>query len=444
VNLEPLRRLKSKLSVAFLAAAALILASCGGGGATATPGGTGLLQLLPGSATIYAGVPYTANIVGGRKPYLVTSNEPTLIELNFTTDSNTFTFVARNPGVVDVGLEPDEVPRRSVIIEVRDSNGISISNTYNVLQNFFTGYGESYTAACAASGAGETPQACSGSDTLITLIPVSNGTLYGNRELQFDKVRGDYQFLVENPATTPQLVDQLRVRTDHLGRAFVRVRVSAGAPTQFATYKITDVATGASTNAVFVIVQQPVVDAISVFPTTLSFSGSLAGRCGAGSADIFVFGGTPPYNVTGSSGVAVSPSTISASGGRTAVTLLLTSTPCSPGSVVVSDSRGSVATVTVENNEGSGTLPPLSLAPTTIASLACGTTTTITVVGGVGQISAASQHPRITATASSGTISITRLNGDGATIYPTSGTVTVTDGATIETIDITATPANCP
>ncbi len=101
VNFEPLRRLQSKLSVAFIAAAALVLASCGGGGATSSPNTVGDLQLLPGAGSIYAGVPTTFNIVGGRAPYLVTSSEPTLIEVGFTTSSNSFTIVARNPGVID-------------------------------------------------------------------------------------------------------------------------------------------------------------------------------------------------------------------------------------------------------------------------------------------------------------------------------------------------------
>jgi len=444
VNFEPLRRLKSKLSVAFVAAAALVLASCGGGGATSTPGASGGLQLLPETASIYAGVPFTFNIVGGRKPYLITSSEPTLIPLGFTTDSNSVTIVARNPGVINTGLDPNEVERRSVIVQVRDSNGASVSHVFEVLQNFFTGYGQRYTSACATNAIGESPQACSGSESLITLIPVSNGTLYGDRELQLDRVRGDFQFQVEDPAVTPQLVDRIRVRTDHNGRAFVRLRVAANAPTQIASYTITDIRTGATTFAAFVIVQQPVVDTISVIPSSLSFTGSLVGRCGAGSADVFVFGGTPPYTVTGSAGIGVSPSTITASGGRTSISLGLTAAPCAPGTVLITDSRGSIATVTVENNEGSGTLPPLSVAPTSVASLACGTTSTVTVVGGAGQISAASQHPRITATASSGSVSITRLNGDGATIYPTAGSVTITDGATIVTVAISATPANCP
>ncbi|MBK6980292.1 MAG: hypothetical protein IPH30_01300 [Betaproteobacteria bacterium] len=447
MNFEPLRRLQTKLSVAFLAAGALILTSCGGGGATGSPAAAGNLQLLPGAATIYAGVPYTVNIVGGRPPYLVTSNEQTLIELNFTTSSNSFQFVARNPGVVDVGLDPDEVPRRSVIIEVRDSNGASTSNTYSVLQNFFTGYRESYQSTCASGGgAGAVaPPACSGTDTLITIFPVSNGTLYGNREFQFDRVRGTYSFVEPDPATIPQLVDRIRVRTDQEGKAIVRMRVAAAAPTQLATYKVTDILTGVTTDLVVLIVQQSVVDTISLVPATLEFTGGLSTQCGAGTADVFVFGGTPPYSVTASAGLAVSPTTVTASGGKISVTAGSTSPPCpANGSVIVTDSGGAVGTLPVTLVAGGGTPTPLAASPTTIANLNCGNSVQVTLIGGVGGLSSTSTHPRITSTISATSLTMTRLAGDGATVYPATGSVTVTDGASIVTVTITATPANCP
>ncbi len=445
MNFDPLRRLQSALSAVALATAALVLSSCGGGGASSSPGSVGNLQLLPGTSSLYAGVPYTFNIVGGRAPYLVTSSEPTLVELGFTTSSNTFQVLPRNPGVVDVGLDPNEVPRRTVNIEVRDSNGAAISNAYNVLQNFFTGYQESYTSTCSAPSSGAAPQACSGTDSLINLFPISNGTLYGNRELQFTKVRGDFQFVVEDPNATPQLVDQIRRTTDHLGGIRQRLRVTNAAPTQLATYQITDIVSGASTMAVFLIVQQAPVDTITVVPSTLTFAGALNTQCGTGSSDVFVFGGTPPYTINAPAGISVSPTTLSSSGSKFTVTALSTSPPCQTGgSVVITDSKGAASAVDVTISAGSGTPPTLTASPTTVANLACGATAQVTLIGGAGGLSTTSSHPRIFATPSAGTLTITRQNGDGVTVYPTSGTITVTDGTTIVTVTITATPANCP
>ncbi len=445
MNLEPLRRLQSKLSVAFVAAAALVLSSCGGGGATSSPNNTGNLELIPATATLYAGVPYTLNVTGGLPPYLITSTEPTLVELNFTTSDHTFSVVPRNPGVVDVGLDPDEVLRRSVSIEVRDSRGTRISRTYNVLQNFVTGYRESYSSTCGAAATATPPQACSGTDTIINLIPVSNGTLYGNREYQLDKIRGDFQFVVEDPSVTPQLVNQIRVRTDHTGQSHIRMRVTNNAPTQIASYKITDVSTGSTTVALFTILQQPVFDTITVLPDTVTFTGTLATRCGTGSADIFVSGGTPPYSLAASAGLAVSPTTVDLSGGRFTVTAGLTAPPCPSGtSVVVTDSRGATALVSVAIQPGTGTTPPLSAAPTSL-TLLCGQSGSVTVIGGTGApLSANSSVPRVSASVVGSTVSISRANGDLGVNYPTSGTVTVTDGTSVVSIGVSGWAATCP
>ncbi len=446
MNLEPLRRLQSKLSVAFVAAAALVLSSCGGGGATSSPNTTGALSLTPLTATFYAGVPYTVTVSGGLPPYLVTSSEQTLVELNFTTSDHEISFVPRNPGVVDVGLDPNEVLRRSVNIDVRDSAGMQISRTYNVLQNFFTGYRESYSNTCASGGAAATPpQACSGTDSIINLVPVSNGTLYGNREYQLDKIRGDFQFVVEDPSVTPQLVNQIRVRTDHTGQSHIRMRVTNNAPTQIASYKITDVSTGSTTVALFTILQQPVFDTITVLPDTVTFTGTLATRCGTGSADIFVSGGTPPYSLAASAGLAVSPTTVDLSGGRFTVTAGLTAPPCPSGtSVVVTDSRGATALVSVAIQPGTGTTPPLSAAPTSL-TLLCGQSGSVTVIGGTGApLSANSSVPRVSASVVGSTVSISRANGDLGVNYPTSGTVTVTDGTSVVSIGVSGWAATCP
>lgn len=444
MKLDPLRSLQSKLSIAFLALAALALGSCGGGGAASSPQGAGSLQLLPGSGSFYAGVPYTLTITGGRKPYLVTSSEPTLVKLGFTTDSNEFSIVPNNPGVVDVGLDPNAVPSRTVIIQVRDSNGVAISNEYSVLQNFFTGYGESYTSTCAAGATGA-PAACSGSETMVTLSPVSNGTLYGNRVLRFDRVRGDYAFVVEDPNAVPQLVNTITAQTDHVGRARVRLRVPNDAPTQMATYRVTDVATGVTVNLAFGIVQQAPIDLITFLPgAAWTFTGLLQTECGSGSADFFVYGGTPPYTVQANVPLSFSPGTLNAIGDRLTVFLPPSSTCYSNLGVVVTDSKGSRGLITISSQPGTQTLPALAVAPASIATLNCGTSGQATVVGGNGRYTANSSHPRITAQVAGNTVTVTRLAGDGTIAYPVTGSISITDGASVVTLAITATPANCP
>jgi hypothetical protein len=403
------------------------------------------LALTPAASSFYAGVPYSLNITGGRKPYLVTSSEQTLIALNFTTESPTVEFVANNPGVVDPGLDPNEVPRRSVTITVRDSLGISVSATYSVLQNFFTGYGASYSNTCASTGA-VPPQACSGTDTVLSYAPVSQGVLYGNRELQFERVRGDYSFVVEDPSVVPQSVNLIRVRTDQTGRALVRMRVAVNASTQTATYKVTDVSTGVTANGVFTIVQQAPVDAITVLPSNeVTFTGLLSTQCGAGGADVYVYGGTPPYSVVATNPLAVSTPTLAASGDKLNIGLSFVPPPCPQGlAVIVSDSKGARAQIAVKSEAGTGTLPPLTISPTAIPTLLCGQSAQVLVIGGSGSLNYVSTHPRIDVTVSGSTIALTRRTADGATLYPTTGTISVTDGNTFASIGVGSTPANCP
>jgi hypothetical protein len=448
VNFAALRSVQTQLSIAFVASAALLLASCGGGGATGTnPGNTaGTLSLAPGSGSLYAGVPYTINIVGGRRPYLVTSSEQTVVALNFTTSSNSFDILANNPGVIDVGLDPDAVPSRSVSITVTDSAGQTSTSTFNVLQNFFTGYGVSYTSLCA-SGSGAAPQACSGLESLIRLSPVSQGVRYGNRVLQLDKIRGDFQFVQEDPAAVPQLVNQLRVTTDQTGLASARLRVTVAAPTQVASYRVTDVRTGVTTDQTFIIVQQDPTTVINLVPNSFTFTGGLTGTCGTGSGQAIVLGGVGPYQVLTSSPLIIAgPNPVPKNGDLLSVTVPagITGSNCPTGSVTVIDAQGARGTLTVTSAAGSGTPPPIVLSPSTLTLTCTAPTGSAAVIGGNGSLSAVSSHPRVQATISGTILTVTRLTPDVPVVaYPATATIAITDGASI--VNLTASvPSSCP
>jgi hypothetical protein len=448
VNFAALRRAQSQLSIAFVASAALFLGSCGGGGASGTtPSNTaGEVRLSPEASTLYAGVPYTINIVGGRRPYLVTSSEQTLVALNFTINANSFEILANNPGVIDVGLDPDAVPSRTVNITVTDSAGQQFTSAYNVLQNFFTGYGVQYSSTCA-SVAGVAPQACSGLDSIIRLSPVSQGTRYGARLLQLDKIRGDFQFVQEDPNVVPQLVNQLRVTTDQTGLAIARLRVSVGAPTQIATYRVTDVRTGVTTDQSFIIVQQAPSTVITLVPNTFTFTGGLAGTCGTGSGQSIILGGAGPFSVQTSNPLIIAgPNPVAASGDRLSVTVPsgITGTNCPTGVVTVIDSQGAVGTINVTSQPGSGAPPPIALSPSTLTLTCTAPTGSAAVIGGNGSLSAVSSHPRVQATISGNILTVSRLVPDVPVVaYPATATIAVTDGASI--VNLTASvPASCP
>lgn len=443
MNFAALRSAKTLLSLAFVASASLLVASCGGGGASGSPATAGTpVRLTPESGSLYAGVPYTFTIIGGRRPYQLSSSEQTLVALNYSTSSSSFEVIPNNPGVIDVGLDPDAVPSRTVNIQVVDSGGSVFNASFNVLQNFFTGYGVSYQSLCA-SGTGAPPQACSGLDSVVRFSPTSQGTRYGNRVMQFDKVRGDFQFVQEDPAAVPQLVNQLRTTTDQNGLALARLRVTVGAPTQIATYRITDVRTGVTTDQTFIIVQQDPTTVINLIPNSFTFTGGLAGTCGTGSGQSIILGGVGPYQVLTSSPLIIAgPNPVEKNGDRLSVTVPVGVTTCPTGTVTVIDSQGARGTITVASQPGTGAPPPIAVSPTSLTLTCVAPTASAAVIGGTGGLSVVSSHPRVQATISGNVLTVTRLLGDGGITYPATATIAITDGATI--VNLTATvPINC-
>jgi len=201
---------------------------------------------------------------------------------------------------------------------------------------------------------------------------------------------------------------------------------------------------------VFTIVQGSIVGTLTVLPNSFTFTGARAGVCGTGSADFIVFDGDPPYTAVSSNpNISVTPTTSSSNPARFTV-IASNAFVCVDTTIVVTDRNNRRATVTVKTEEGSATLPPLVVSPTTVTlNDTCGFSTSVTAVGGVGPLSANSTHPRVAATLSGNTITITRLTPDpvppaGPAFYPTTATVTVTDGATIQSITVNGVRQFCP
>jgi len=427
-------------------AATWMLAACGGGGASpASPGATnqgGAPTMAPNSATFFAGVVNTITITGGRRPYTLSSSEPSLLAVPQTLSAGSFQVVPANPAVVDTGLPPDALPVRTVIITLTDANGQTTSSTIKVGVNFLTGLGVSFSSNCAAGSGGTAPAACAGGDTVLSLNPSTNGNLIGGKTLRLDVIRGPFQFVDANGATVPSIT----VTTDHSGRTQALLRVTSNVSGQFGVVRVTDVATGVFVDEVFPITGAP-QSTLTVVPNTFTFTGALTTQCGTGSGDFVVFDGVPPYSAVSSDpNIRVSPTTTNANPGVFTITAFNNSVCITGAQVIVTDSQGGRATVTVNTAAGSTappTPPPLIVNPTTI-TLACGTSGSVTAVGGNGTFIVNSTHPRVTAVASGNTITITRLDGDPpGSSFPTTGAVSVSDGTTISTVTLTV-PASCP
>ena len=445
VKFQALR--KSLLGGLASLATAVLLGSCGGGGAAMDPLQGGTLSFLPqtiNGGTIYAGIPVTLTIAGGRRPYALNSNEPGILAVPQSLDGSTFTVIPNNPGVIDSGLGPDDLPRRTVILTARDSVGLQATVNIAVAQNFLTSYGVTFTSNCPASGT-NVPGACSGGESAVRLLAVFNGSLAGNRQFRFEVLRGPFQFVHPGTNNTGNTVT---TNSDHAGVVTALLRVSAGVPTQLGVLRVVDVATGVYADHVFTITQaNPTSATITVIPNEITFTGALSTECGTGIAEFLVYDGAAPYTAVSSSpdlqvrrlgGSSEQPGRFEVRANNPGVCL-------TDAQVVITDANGARTTLTVDTARGSITPTPppaLAVAPSAV-TLVCNTSGSVTVIGGSGQYGVTSSHPRITAVVSGNTVTISRLPGDGGTTYPTTGTVAITDGAAVVTVAVTV-PANCP
>jgi hypothetical protein len=444
VKFHSLRR--ALLAGVFASLAATLLGSCGGGGAAQSAQGGAVVTILPNTGTIYAGVPYSFTITGGRAPYFLGSSEPVLLPVPQQISGNTFTAVAANPGVVDVGLDPNAVPTRSVIITVRDSATVNpITGTYNVAQNFLTGYGVAFApVACPSGGTGTVPAGC---EINVTFNATTHGNLFGDRPFRVEVIRGPVFFV---DFATGAAGQSIVVRSDHSGTINALMRTAPGVPTQLAMIRVTDVGTGAYTDTVFTVTGPASPTALTAIPATLTFTGPDTTVCGGGVADVFIFDGTPPYTaLTSSPGVTVTPVDPNNQPGVFRIGVVSSTTCLSAVPVVFTDRFGLRTTVTVTTARGTTPppappTPPVTLTPATIA-LGCAQSGSVSITGGTTPYSASSPTPGIIVTVTGNTLTITRsgVGNTGAATPTTTANVFVTDGATVGTATVT-TPTVCP
>ena len=437
---------------AIFGAMSAVMVSCGGGGAAGgAPTATGTLAILPESGTMYANVPQLFNIAGGKSPYLVVSNEQTVLPLNFTTSSNTFTAVPNQPGVVDVTTDPNVVPSRKVSISVRDSTGTQISASYDVLQNFLTGYGLSIssiaTCTTGTAAAAAATQACAGAESLITLVPIGNGLRYANKQMRITTMFGAFGIVVDeiSGAIGPTLTKP----ADSTGAVNFRIKVTPNVPTQYAQFRLADVATGAYRDFTFIITNTSGASTpLSTIPSSVTLTGATKNSCGVGTVNIFVFGGLPPYvgSTTFPSQIRFSNTTVARSGEAFTVSMIDPNVCLNPGNLIVTDATGAFVSIDIKTEVGTvDPILPLAVAPQSLC-IPDGGTGVVSVSGGNANKVLNSSNPSLaTALPTSGsgnfTVTINSLGAGGAVGTPVS--ITVSDGGTQVPISITR-KTSCP
>jgi hypothetical protein len=430
----------------FALITAALVASCGGGGAATNTQGNNL-NMSPLAGSIYAGVSTTFQVFGGRAPYQVSSSEPGLLPVPSQVNGNSFTVVAANPGVTDPTTDPLIVPSRTVIITVRDVTGQTVFGTYNVLQNFLTGYGVSFTpTACTGTlpTTTETGTVPAGCEVAVRFNATTSGNLGGDRRFRLDVIRGPFIFV---DAVTGLTGTSIFVMSDHSGRVNAIIRTLSGQPTQIAVLRITELETGVFTDTVFTITGLGANATLEVIPDSITFTGADSSRCGTGDADVFVFDGSPPYSaVSTSPNVVVFAVDANSNPGIFRVRAVNPNV-CVTATVIITDRFGARATVTVTTEPGTSDpaappTPPVAATPTTI-TLGCGQSGSVTITGGTPPYSGSSADPNVTVAVTGSTATITRRAIGGTAPGTVQSTVNVTDGATVASV-VVNNPGTCP
>lgn len=401
-----------------------LLSGCGGGGVE-TSSAPGPLVVDPSDAVAYNGNPVTLHITGGTKSYTITSSNSAVINVPYSVADSTVIFDASNVAA-DTG----------VVLTVRDSLGVTAAATItvkpSVINNTLT-----VTPDPATPGTGCGTAVCSGLMATVSVQLSNMATPLVGRNVRFDVVQGDYQFITNVNATT--FADTITTTTDQNGNAYVRLRANVSAPTQYAILKVTDVDGGSVLQTTFTIAQYTDGTGIlSLVPDTHTITAYYKGECSSGvKVDYIIHGGTPPYTVqTTATGVAtVYPNTVLTNGAGFTAT---TQNGFCPGTAIIDikDATGRVVQATLENKEGTNTVTPPPSVPLFVTSstvtVAAGADATVSVDGGSSPYYVTSSNLAV-ATAS--------LAGNTITIHGVAtgtATVTVTDGmGAVKTIAVT-------
>jgi hypothetical protein len=236
----------------------------------------------------------------------VSSSNQAVVRASGAIPANTLTVIPGNV-VVDTAVtltvrDTGTAPLATAALTVRPG---TVSNDITVTPTSTQG------GSCA-------PAVCSGGDAIVSTTISQGGNPLPARGVRLEVVSGDFRFITSPPGFPEVLEATTTVVSDQAGGVHARIRVLPGASNQTAILQVTDIGTAAFRRATFIIAQatgsSPGFFAI---PDAITFSGPNDQQCATGGrADVFIFGGTPPYTI-GNAGSAfgVSQNTVTASGG---------------------------------------------------------------------------------------------------------------------------------
>jgi len=339
-----------RLVLATLALTALaLMGGCGGGSGAPNnpfapgPVSPGPLSILPAAPTVYSNTPATLTITGGIPPYAVFSANTAVLPLSASVTNGTIVLLPANV-----------LASTAVVITAQDSAGAKATATVTVqpapIFNTLT-----VTPASTACGANTV---CSGQTaTAKVTVTGAGGVGIPGRQVKFDVVSGAFAIQSNDPANP--LVSTLTVVSDQFGVAQVILQATAGAPTQPALLRATELTTGNQQTAQFTIVQTiNGAQVLAVVPSTVTITGPDTSTCSSGfRIDYFIYGGTPPYRITSTfpNSVTLINPTVLASGQP--FTVITNGSCVNPLVFSIVDAVGLQTTATLNNTPGTSAPP---------------------------------------------------------------------------------------
>jgi len=371
-------------SLALVAWACMQLSGCGGSvsGAPSAPTSAGPLAITPSTATLYSDLPTTFLVTGGSGVYTVISSDQAVLPVASTLNGSAFT-VAPNEVAADT----------TVTLTVRDNAG-SLPATATVTVKPRT-INNSVTVTPSSSQSASCGTAvCAGGDAVVAATLSQAGVALTGRTVRFDIVSGDLRIITSAPGDTETTGTTGSTTTDSSGTARVRVRALPDAAPQTALLQITDVSSG-FTQTTSVTIASSSNAPLNAQPNQITFIGPDTNSCATGvNADVIVFGGRPPYQITQPAGFTVNPTTVSASGGHFTIGATGQCTAGSvsgaapvPASIAIVDAIGGTTTVSVTNLPAPATpvTAAFAVSPTEVTLDSCTAQASVALVGGTGR-----------------------------------------------------------
>jgi hypothetical protein len=286
------------------------------------------LSVIPADLRMYSEVPASLTVVNGVMPIRAVSSVPGVISVP-----------AVSYGAVIPLTAATVTTLTPVVITLVDATGRSQNVNVNVDRSISFQDASIIPPQPTKCVNTQGNVVCSGETALLrTRVLTPNGGPISGREVRAEVILGEFGFATPQ-GSIPQSVTATSA-TDQAGYANFRLAANLLIDSQVAVVRLTDLSVNNILDFPFSLVRAVgVAPGLSVVPQSYTVTGFYQNECAAATFDLILFGGSPPYRLTG-----------------TLPTLVLLSTPSqtTPSQTVVVSASGGTARVTVRGVDCSG------------------------------------------------------------------------------------------